>query len=70
MRMPRFPVPRNLVSDRYSFTLIAGKLYGAKWHLRMKERNEKRIAGWPKYIRWPLQGAIIAPYYSMNGFKF
>ena len=39
--------------------------------LRMKERNEKRIAGWPKYIRWPLQGAeLLFPYYSMNGFKF
>ena len=50
---------------------ITGKLYGAKWYLRMKDRNEKRIAGWPKYIRWPLQGAVILLlYYSMNGFKF
>ena len=57
MRMrPVLPRPCNLVYKRYSFALIAGKLYGAKWHLRMKERNEKRIAGWPKYIRWPYKG--------------
>ncbi len=50
---------------------INGKVTGSQWYINLRERNQNRIAGYPKYIRWPIQGSLLlALFWLMNGFKF